>query len=62
MIWKTIIGMLAGGGLGFASYWFIGCSTGACALTSNPYLSTGWGAALGALFVGSIKSTNKTNP
>lgn len=62
MLLKIVIGVLVGGGLGFAFYHFIGCSTGTCPLTSNPYLSTSYGALLGALFTGSFKTLNKTNP
>ena len=42
--------MLVGGALGFAAYRFIGCTTGTCPLTSNPWVSTILGLALGALF------------
>lgn len=55
MIWKTVIGVLVGGGLGFAYYRFIGCSTGTCPLTSNPVISTIYGAVLGALMAGSFR-------
>ena len=47
---KAIFGMLLGGALGFAAYWFIGCATGTCPLTSNPWVSTFLGLALGAMF------------
>ena len=40
MMLKSIFGMLVGGALGFAAYWFIGCTTGTCPLTSNPWVST----------------------
>lgn len=32
---------------GFLYYYFIGCSTGACPLTSNPYSSMGYGSVIG---------------
>jgi len=38
MTLKLIIGVCIGGGIGFAYYKFIGCPTGACPLTSNPYI------------------------
>ncbi len=47
---KLIIGTLVGGALGFAAYWFIGCTSGTCPLTSNPWVSTFLGLALGAMF------------
>jgi len=42
-------GVLIGGLLGYAYYRFVGCSTGACPLTSNAYVSTLYGAAIGFL-------------
>jgi hypothetical protein len=33
---------------GFAYYAFIGCTSGTCPITSNPYISTGYGALIGA--------------
>jgi len=47
---RFLFGILIGGGLGFLWYKTIGCSTGACPLTSNPYTSIVYGAVLGALF------------
>ena len=35
---------------GFAYYKFIGCASGACPITSNPVISTIYGAVLGYLF------------
>jgi hypothetical protein len=34
---------------GFAYYAFIGCANGTCPITSNPYISTGYGALIGAV-------------
>ncbi|MFH1729891.1 MAG: DUF6132 family protein [Pseudomonadota bacterium] len=44
---KIILGVLFGGILGYAYYRFIGCSSGACPLTSNPWISTIYGVAIG---------------
>mgnify|MGYP003574813786 CR=1 FL=1 len=44
---KTILAVLLGAALGFGYYKTIGCSTGACPLTSNPWVSTLYGAAMG---------------
>ena len=55
MILRIVIGMVAGGGLGFAFYKFVGCSTGTCPLTSNPFTSTLYGAVVGALIATSLR-------
>jgi hypothetical protein len=34
---------------GFLYYYFIGCQSGGCAITSSPWLSMLWGAAVGYL-------------
>ena len=54
MILRIIIGALVGGGLGFAYYKFVGCSTGTCPLTSNPIISSLYGMVVGALVAGSF--------
>lgn len=54
MILKLVIGALVGGGLGFAYYKFIGCSSGACPLTSHPIISTLYGSIVGALLASSL--------
>lgn len=41
--------ILAGAAAGFAYYYFIGCTTGTCPITSSPYISTGYGALVGLL-------------
>jgi putative effector of murein hydrolase len=49
---KLIVGVVIGAAAGFAYYKFIGCSSGACPLTSNPVISTIYGAVMGALLSG----------
>lgn len=34
---------------GYAYYAFIGCRSGGCAITSNPYMSMAWGGIMGYL-------------
>ena len=54
MTLRLIIGAIVGGGLGLAYYKFVGCSSGTCPLTSNPIISTLYGAVVGALIGSSI--------
>jgi len=57
-IWK-VAAVLIGAGLGYAYYYYIGCSSGACPITSNPWISTGYGSVLG-LIVASASKKDKT--
>ncbi len=44
---KVILFGLAGAVAGYAYYYFIGCYNGQCMISSNPYISTGYGIAVG---------------
>ncbi|MCU0421177.1 MAG: DUF6132 family protein [Bacteroidia bacterium] len=46
---KGLIYVIVGAILGYAYYFFIGCKGGNCAITSNPWFSTLYGAGLGLL-------------
>jgi hypothetical protein len=48
---RVAIGTLIGGALGFGYYAWIGCATGTCPITSNPFTATLWGAVIGGLMV-----------
>lgn len=50
-----IIGAVMGGTAGFLYYRFIGCRSGACIITGNPYISTIYGAVLGGLVANLLK-------
>lgn len=57
---KISIGIGIGAMLGFAYFYFIGCRTGACPITSNPFISTAYGAAIGLLLtLGNSKTRTK---
>ncbi|HNW29084.1 MAG TPA: DUF6132 family protein, partial [Spirochaetota bacterium] len=47
--WGLVLGIGIGGIAGFLFYYFIGCSTGTCPITSNPYGSVLYGALMGAM-------------
>ena len=49
MIGRAALFVLAGAVLGFAYQRLIGCRTGGCRITSNPYSSTLYGALVGLL-------------
>jgi len=51
MLWLGRVGpVLLGAALGFGYYKFVGCRTGTCPITSNPWISTLYGAMMGSLF------------
>jgi len=54
MIVRLVIGVVVGGIAGYGVYRFIGCSSGACPITSNPWVSTIVGMVIGALVSGGI--------
>lgn len=45
----TIIGFLVGAVSGYLYYYFVGCSTGTCPITSNPWRMTLYGSLMGML-------------
>jgi hypothetical protein len=45
----TIIGMIVGAVAGYAYYYFVGCASGTCAITSSPINSTLYGSMMGGL-------------
>jgi len=52
---KQLIAIGLGGIAGFSYYFFVGCASGTCMITSNPFISTAYGSLLGFLLVGSFK-------
>ena len=51
--WRPFLGAAIGGLAGFLYYHFVGCSSGHCAITSNPYMSIIWGGFMGWFLVSS---------
>jgi hypothetical protein len=57
--WKPFLGVTIGGLVGFLYYYFVGCTSGHCAITSSPYMSIIWGGLLGLFVVKSPCSNGK---
>ena len=52
---KYVLGIMGGALFGyFVLYRLIGCATGACPITANPYISTVYGGVLGLLLLSSF--------
>jgi len=49
--WKPASGAIIGGVLGFLYYYFVGCSSGSCSLTTHPVSSIILGAVMGYFVV-----------
>jgi hypothetical protein len=50
-----LIGVVAGAIAGYAYYFFVGCVTGTCAITSNPWRSTLYGMLMGGLMLDLVR-------
>lgn len=59
LISKIVLPVFIGAMGGYAYYHYIGCVSGTCPITSNPYISTAYGAGVGAMFI-NWKSKPKT--
>ncbi len=53
-----IIGISLGSIGGFSYYYFVGCASGTCPITSNPYISVIYGALMGYLVFDMFKKKN----
>ncbi len=47
--WKSLLFLALGAAVGFGYYRVIGCATGACPITGNPYIATTYGGLIGFL-------------
>ncbi|GAB1404018.1 hypothetical protein DSECCO2_542420 [anaerobic digester metagenome] len=56
---KNFTGLLLGMLGGYLYYFYVGCTSGSCAITSNPYMSMLWGAAMGYLIFDLFKLKEK---
>ena len=57
--WRPFLGAAIGSIAGFLYYYFVGCSSGHCAIASSPYMSVLWGGLLGYFMVSSPCSRGK---
>jgi hypothetical protein len=57
---KRIVPVLLGAAGGYAYYYYIGCASGACPISSNPYVSTVYGSVIGALLIPSVTKNEGT--
>lgn len=55
----TVIGAVLGAVGGYLYYYFVGCASGSCAITSSPINSTLYFSFLGGLVVNLIKPETK---
>ena len=55
----TILGVIVGAIGGYLYYRFVGCESGACAITSSPINSTIYGMLLGGLLFNMFKKEKK---
>ncbi len=56
---KWTIAIVLGAAAGYAYYYFVGCNSGSCAITSSPVNSTIYGAVMGGLFLNMFKKEAK---
>jgi hypothetical protein len=56
---KKALWILGGAVAGFAWYYYVGCATGTCPISSNPYISTAYGALIGVLASGRSSAAKK---
>ncbi len=51
--WKQVLSIVVGATGGYLYYRYVGCSSGQCAITSNPVMSIVWGGIMGLFLVNS---------
>ena len=57
----SVAGISLGAIAGYAYWFYIGCNSGTCLITSNPTNSTIYGMVMGFLIAGIIKDWRKEN-
>ena len=51
---KIVLFVLLGAALGYGYHRVVGCRSGACPITGNPYIATLYGALLAYLLAGNL--------
>jgi hypothetical protein len=57
----ALIGGVAGGIGGYLYYYYVGCMSGGCPITSSPIMSVLWGALMGGLLLSMFKKEKKND-
>ncbi|MGB3947823.1 MAG: DUF6132 family protein [Bacteroidia bacterium] len=57
----TLLGLGFGAIAGYLYYYFWGCASGTCAITSNPINSTLYGSIMGSLLLNLFQPNNTEN-
>jgi hypothetical protein len=57
---KWIIAAIVGAAAGYAYWFYVGCNSGSCAITSSPVNSSLYGAVMGALLLNTFSPSRKT--
>jgi F0F1-type ATP synthase assembly protein I len=58
---RTILGILVGAIIGYLYYYYVGCASGTCNITSKPLNSTLYGAMMGGLLFNIFEKKPKKN-
>ncbi|MBS1729162.1 MAG: hypothetical protein JSS67_00145 [Bacteroidetes bacterium] len=59
--WLSITGLVAGALVGYLYYYFVGCNSGTCLITSRPVNSTLYGSLMGVLLFNLFKRDIQKN-
>jgi len=59
IVLKWSLGIVLGAAAGFLYWYYIGCTSGSCAITSSPINSTLYGGVMGGLLLNSFESSKK---
>lgn len=59
--WLTLAGSAAGAVIGYLYWYYIGCASGTCPITSSPLNSAIYGTIMGGLLFSMFKKEKKKN-